>query len=168
MVSQPREERVGYEQALRVIGRELDSEPSYHLSILELADGFTVRYQPSQQRSDARTVHYTWDRLRDLNVFQSAARGIKRKRGRYQGMWENFPNGHQDLLRSLGADLDQKHATSLSVDEVPEGVAVSYVVREPGNALRSQKSHTVLHPEDVKTILEAAQARRAQGLDTMG
>jgi hypothetical protein len=168
MAAEMPQERVGYEQALRVIGRQLDAEPSYHLSILEVADGFTVRYQPSQQRSDAHSVHYSWERLRDLNVFQAAARGIKRKRGRYHAMWAKFPNGHQDLLRSLGATLDRDRASSLSVDEVPEGIAVSYLRPDPGNTLRSQKAHQILRDEDVQGILEEAQHRRSQGLEPLG
>jgi len=46
----PQKEEIDYESALRVIGRHLDAEPSYNVSILEVDDGFTLRYQPTQHR----------------------------------------------------------------------------------------------------------------------
>lgn len=161
-MEQRAEKTVTYEEALRVIGRQLDAEPAYHVSILEVADGFTVRYQPTLQQSDERTMHFAWDRLNDLAVFNTAGRGLTRKRGRYQGMWAEFPNGHQGFFRTLGSTMDKEHASSLAVDEVEEGVRISYVHPDPSDPLRSQKFHAILREPEIRDMVEQAQRRRSQ------
>jgi len=156
------EERIPYQRALRVIGRHLDAEPAYHVSILEVADGFTVRSHPARHRTDGRIVHFKWDRLQDLVIFHSAGRDCARRRHRHQGIWANFPSGHEDFFRALGYTLDQGEASFLSVDEVPEGVAVSYMRPVSGNPLSFEKCHTVYHKREIEVMLRAAQERRAQ------
>jgi hypothetical protein len=151
--------RVGYEPALRVIGRHLDAEPSYYVSLLEAVDGFTVRSHPSAHRSDGMTSHYSWERLRDLVIYQTAGRGVRRRQSRHSGMWGNFPNGHEDFFRALGHELDDQQATSLTVDEVPEGVTISYV-RPGGDHLQYEKVHRLMRLEDIEVLLQEAQARR--------
>ncbi|GAC1322080.1 MAG: hypothetical protein NVS2B16_13390 [Chloroflexota bacterium] len=161
-MEQRAEKPLTYEEALRVIGRQLDAEPAYHVSILEVNDGFTVRYQPALQMSDERTMHYSWDRLNDLVVFNSAGRGLTRKRGRYQGMWAQFPNGHQGFFRTLGATMDREKASSLTVDEVAAGVEVTYLRTDPANGAQTQKFQAVLHEAEIRDMVEQAQRRRGQ------
>jgi hypothetical protein len=163
MVAEEHDERIPYQRALRVIGRHLDAEPAYHVSILEVADGFTVRSHPARHRTDGRIVHFKWDRLQDLVIFHTAGRDCARRRHRHQGIWANFPSGHEDFFRALGFTLDTEGATSLSVDEVPEGIAVSYMRPSPGNALSFEKCHTVFHKREIEAMLRAAQQRRGQG-----
>lgn len=164
MVAEHPTEQLSYEQALRVIGRHLDAEPAHHISVMEVADGFTVRSHPSQQRSDARTVHFSWERLRDLFIFQASGRGCQRKHHRHQGMWQNFPHGHEDFFRALGHIIDRDKATSVTVDELPEGIAVSYIVTDPDNPPYAQKVYAVMREGEIQTMLEAAQKRRGTGL----
>lgn len=151
-----------YEPALRVIGRHLDAEPAYHISVLEVADGFAVRSHPSGHRSEGRTAHFSWDRLDDLVIYQTAGRGVRRRPPRHSGMWENFPNGHEDFFRALGHVLDAESASSLSVDEVAEGVAVSYMRPSRDDTLHLEKQHSVLRREDIEHLLHDAQQRRTQ------
>jgi hypothetical protein len=158
------EERIPYQRSLRVIGRHLDAEPAYHISILEVADGFTVRSHPALHRTDGRIVHFKWDRLQDLVIFHSAGRDCARRRHRHQGIWANFPSGHEDFFRALGYTLDRDGATFLSVDEVPEGVAVSYMRPVSGNPLSFEKCHTVYHKREIEVMLRTAQERRAEEL----
>jgi hypothetical protein len=152
--------RVGYEHALRVIGRHLDAEPVYHVTLLEVVDGFTVRSHASAHRSDGTSTHYSWDRLRDLVIYQTAGRGVKRRRSRHSGMWANYPNGHEDFFRALGHELDADHASSLAVDEVPDGIAVSYMRPMETDSVQYQKVHRMMQRDDVEALLRAAQARR--------
>src|SRR5436305_8578857 len=144
MTTEDSEERLPYEPALRVIGRHLDAEPTYNMSVLEVSDGFTVRSHPSRFRSENRSVQFTWNRLRDLVVFHTAGRGCTRRRPRHSGIWANFPSGHEDFLRALGHILDHERAGSLSIDEVPEGVAVSYMRSSPDNELVLDKRYLIL------------------------
>lgn len=151
---------IGYEPALRVIGRHLDAEPAYHVSVLEVADGFTVRSHPSTHRAEGHTIHYSWDRLTDLVVYQTAGRGVRRRRSRHSGMWELFPNGHEDFFRALGHELDVERASSITVDEVKEGVAVSYFRPSESDPSQAEKVHRLMRREDIEAMLKAAQARR--------
>jgi hypothetical protein len=153
---------IGYEPALRAIGRHLDAEPAYHISVLEVADGFTVRSHPSPHRADGHTLHYSWDRLTDLVVYQIAGRGVRRRKSRHSGLWEHFPNGHEDFFRALGHELDQERASNLTVDEVDEGVAVSYMRPNPDEPFRMDKIHRVMARDDIESMLKAAQARRGR------
>ena len=155
--------RASYEQALRVIGRFLDAEPTYHLSVVEVADGFTVRSQSSRFKSDGRTVQFTWDRLNDLLVYHTAGRGLNRRHHRHRGIWAEFPNGHEDFFRALGFNLDSEAAGSLTVDEVPEGVTVSYLRPDPEKSGEFETCHTVMRKAEIQKLLEAAQARRDAG-----
>jgi hypothetical protein len=159
-VQEQQDGAIGYEPALRVIGRHLDAEPAYHVRVVEEADGFTVRSHPSIDRTDERRTHYSWDRLHDLVVYQTAGRGVRRRRSRHSGLWENFPNGHEDFFRALGHELDQENASNLSVDEVEEGVAVSYTRPSENDPDRPDTVHRMMQRADIEAMLRAAQARR--------
>jgi len=161
-VVQQRDSDLGYEQELRVIGRHLDAEPAYHVSILEVDDGFTVRYQAAQHHSENRTVQFSRERLRDLYVFNSAGRGVRRKRDRHEGIWGKFANGHQDFFRALGYILDENRATSLAVDEIPEGLRISYCRPASDNPLQLEKCHMELAEADIVKMVEVAQLRRGR------
>lgn len=159
-MAQQRHRRLGYEQTLRVIGRHLDAEPAYHVSLLEVEDGFTIRYQVAQHQSDGRTVHFTWDRLQDLYVFNTGGRGVRRKRDRHEGIWGKFPNGHQDFFRALGYILDRDTAANLTVDEVVDGLRVSYCRPRSGDPLHLEKRDMELREADILEMVERAQMRR--------
>jgi hypothetical protein len=159
-MSETRDARLDYESALRVIGRHLDTEPTYHMSLLEVRDGFTVRSHPSRFRSDARTSQFTWDRLNDLVIFHMAGRGCIRRRPRHSGIWANFPNGHEDFFRALGHQLDKENGSSLSVEELPDGVGVSYLRPSGRDGAGNEKAHTVMAYGDIEKMLEVARQRR--------
>jgi hypothetical protein len=156
---EPRTE-IGYEKGLRVIGRYLDSEPSYHVSVLEVADGFAVRAHGTSDRAEGRSALFPWERLRDLVIFQAAGRGVSARRRRRGEVWDKFPNGHEDFFRALGHELDVELARSLSLDEIPEGIAVSYMRPRSKGGGSFEKYHTVMGHDEIVALLEAAQARR--------
>jgi hypothetical protein len=158
--------RLDYESALRVIGRHLDSEPTYNMSLEEAPDGFTVSARQSRLRDDTRTTRFTWDRLGDLVVFHVAGRGCARRQPRHAGIWENFPNGHEDFFRALGHRLDQTGGSGLIVKEVPEGVSVAYQYAVDGHA---ETTSSVFAYRDIEVMLEDARQRRNRGeADTAG
>jgi hypothetical protein len=156
-------ERIDYESALRVIGRHLDSEPTYNMSLQEGDDGFTVRSQQSKARADTRIIQFTWDRIRDLVVFHVAGRGCARRQPRHAGIWENFPNGHEDFFRALGHRLDNEGGTGLQVDEVTEGVSIVYSRPNASGTGEAERSSAVLVYSDIEVMLEAARRRRNRG-----
>lgn len=147
MVAERQEAQKSYQRALRVIGRYLDSEPAYHVSVSEVADGFTVRSHSTQRGSDEVVKHFPWDRLDDLDKYYSGARGLGRRPSRYQAIDRNFPCGHEAALRKLGSILDEASASSLSIDEVPNGLDVSYM--HPRQGRGTEKFQKVYAPDEL-------------------
>ncbi len=150
--------RLSYERALRVIGRHLDAEPAYHTSVLEVPDGFTVRSQPVRHRSSGKVTHFDWRRLADLAVLHTAARNFGKRRAPHAGIWASFPNGHEDFFRALGYTLDSEQAANVSIDELPDGFAVSYVRADGRHAF--EKHHRLYRAEEIEDLLKSALARR--------
>lgn len=126
-----------YSVALRVVGRYLDGEPSYHVSIAETGDGLTVRSHATPRRADERVKHFPWNMIEDMDKYYgAAARGLGPKERRLQ--WA-FPCTHEQALRTLGALLDSEGASSLSVDETHDGLDVSYLHPAGGQQEKQQK-----------------------------
>lgn len=148
MVADQQEEEKSYQRALRVVGRYLDSEPAFNVSISEISDGFTVRSHSTPRRADERVLHFEWDRLESLDQFYSGGRGVARRRHRHQDLWEHFPCGHEAALRKLGSILDAEGATSLSVDEVEGGLDVSYLAPAAGGG-QMEKQQKTFGPDEL-------------------
>jgi hypothetical protein len=159
-MAQSLQQNAHYRQALRAIGRHLDSEIAFNASILETEEGFTVRYQSSPHFDLARTLHFPWERLHDLLIFNSAGRGVPGKRKKSFGLWDNFDGGREDFFRALGTRLDDETASSVNVEELPDGIAISYVSPDRDNPLRTQKHHTVLNLDAIREVLRVAQRKR--------
>jgi hypothetical protein len=134
-----------YSVALRVVGRYLDGEPSYHVSIAETNDGLTVRSHATPRRADERVKHFPWATIDDMDTYyRTAARGIGARARRLQ--W-TFPCTHEQALRTLGALLDSESASSLSVDETHDGLEVSYL--RPGSGDHQEKQQKLFGPEEL-------------------
>jgi hypothetical protein len=161
---QPARERIGYERALRVLGRHLDAWAAYHVSVLEIGDGFTIRSQPVRHRTDDRIEHFTWSALRHIDVLHTAARYVEPRRSRHRGLWTNLPTGHQDFFRALGHLLDCESAAQVRIDELPDGLSVSYLKPAPHHPPSWQKCHQLYRREDIETLLGEAQRRRGQSV----
>ena len=145
MVAEQQAAQKNYSVALRVIGRFLDGEPSYHVSISETGDGLTVRSHATPRRADERVKHFAWDTIDDMDTYYgAAARGLGPKERRLQ--WA-FPCTHEQALRTLGGLLDSEGATSLSVDETSEGLDVSYL--RPGSGGAQDKQQKVFGPDEL-------------------
>lgn len=153
-----------YEHALRVIGRHLDSETGFHAGIEEVEGGFTVHFQPIQ--GEERTSDFAWDRLDDLLIFNSAGRGIGAKRKRNAGLWAEIQGGREDIFRALGHMLDEDQATRVTVDELDDGLAVSYLRPASGNGGGSEERQAVLTIEQLRDIQATAQARRNKATES--
>jgi hypothetical protein len=160
LASEPQDQKVDYESGLRVIGRHLDAEPSYNVSILEVDDGFTLRYQPTQHRFDGRTVHFGATKLRDLSIFQTAGRGCAKRHHRHEGMSLKFAEGHEEFLRAVGFMLDREAASSLTLDELADEVRVTYVRATPENTMRTEKRDLAFGESDIQAMVDGARQRR--------
>lgn len=149
MVAEREEEQKSYQRALRVIGRYLDSEPAYNLSIAEKADGFTVRSHPTPEPADERIKHFEWNRLATEDRFYSAAgRGWGPKRRPTETPWA-LSCRHEQALRKLGSLLDAEGASGLSVDEMDDGLDVSFALPGQNKSGAGEKQQKVYRSEDL-------------------
>jgi len=160
MLAEKPPQRSTYEHALRIIGRFLDAEPAYDVAIVEGPDGFTVRSHPVRHRSNDRLTEFDWARLQYIAVFNLAGREAGRKSQRHRGIQPSLPTGHEDFLRALGHELDLLEATGVSVDELPEGFRVSYVVGSLQAQEGFEKRDRLYGAEEIDRILHEAQNRR--------
>jgi len=165
-MSEPRD-GITYTNALRALGRYLDAERAYLATILEVDNGFSVRFQTSLHQTDGRSHFFSWERLADLLIYNSAGRGL-RGRKTWPGMWPSVPSGRQDLYRALGTKLDAEEAASVTVDEQSGQIDMSYVRRNPDNRLGTEKRHDVIPEGTFDQLIEWAQTRRDAELATPG
>ncbi len=151
-----------YVQVLRVIGRHLDAEPGEQVRVSESESGFDLQYQPFQGGPDMQMVHFSWDRLEDLSVFQSASRGVTRRHVRRLVAEPRFPGGRQEFFRALGSFLDSEGATKVALEELPEQVKVTYSAPGTSSNSNSQKRTLVLGEQQIHELIVQSRKRRGQ------
>jgi hypothetical protein len=124
-----------------------------------MPDGFLVRLQRALHKLEPQVLHFERDRLKE----QLEQLGRQRKsvgRSRHQGIWSAFPNGHQDFFRALGYELDQASARNVLIDELEDGIVVTYTYPETSNGSGWKKRMVVLRLHEIEAILNAAFERR--------
>ncbi len=150
-----------YEWLLRALGSFLDTSPTCRISLAELPDGFLVRLlhgldelEPEVMTFDRDALQNQLDRLfqRHKPVFHASHRGV----------WASFPSGHSDFFRALGHELDRSGAHDILIDELEDGLIVSYVRDHEG---RRSKRALALAPPDIERILNHAFERRGSATD---
>jgi len=151
-----------YQWMLRVLGAYLDEEPSCRISMLEVPDGFVVRLQRALHKLEPEVVHFRRDTLREQLDDLMQARTTRKTIPRHQGIWYHFPNGHQDFLRALGFELDEDRACSIFLDELEDGIVLSYTCPEAPGSDTWTKKRVVLGLNEIEAILNAAFERRGK------
>jgi hypothetical protein len=150
-----------YQWMLRALGALLDEEPSCRISLAEVPDGFLVRRQGALNQLEPKLVLVEWHALRE----RLEQLGQQRKRmpiRHHQGVWSHFPNGHQDFFRALGCELDQASARGILIDELADGLVVTYSCPDPDTGAW-HKRLVILGLPEIEEVLNAAFARRQNG-----
>jgi hypothetical protein len=144
---------------LRAVGAFLDEEPSCRITVAEVPDGFIVRMQRTVHKLEPQIHHFKRDTLNEQIDQLMRQRKDLGTRPHHQGVWSYFPNGHQDFLRALGYELDDSHAHGVLIDELEDGIIVTYRYPESdGSTWR--KRLVVLGVKDIEEILNTAFERR--------
>jgi len=146
-----------YQWMLRAIGAFMDDEPSCRISLVEVPDGFVVRLQRHLHKLEP--IVYQFDRARLLQQLRDLGRLRPKNTNhpRHQGVWADFPNGHQDFFRALGYELDQAEARDILIDEMEDGILLTY---RPANTISGHKRVVELSVAEIETILNEAFNRR--------
>ena len=149
-----------YQWLLRALGAYLDEAPSCRISLAEVPDGFIVRLQRTLHKLEPHVEHFKRETLVQQleGLFSKGASASQRPR--HQGVWSAFPNGHQDFFRALGYELDQSAAKNILVDELEDGIVITYSYPDPDNDAALRKRMLVLGVPQIEEILNAAFERR--------
>jgi hypothetical protein len=150
-----------YQWLLRALGAYLDEQPSCRISLAEVPDGFLVRLQRSVLKLEPQVEHFKRDTLVE-QLEQLRARNKPSTHPRHQGVWSAFPNGHQDFFRALGYELDEASARGILIDELEDGIVVTYSHPDPQNGASWKKRMIVLGVGEIEAILNAAFERRGK------
>lgn len=148
-----------YQWMLRALGAFLDEQPSCRISIAEVPDGFLVRSQRTLHKLEPVVLHFRQDRLTEQLHRLMLEKRHPQPQAHHQGVWSHFPNGHQDFLRALGYELDDAGASGILVDEIEDGVVVTYSYLDSTDG-QWHKRIVVLGIPEIEEILNAAFERR--------
>jgi hypothetical protein len=148
-----------YQWLLRAVGSYLDEEPSCRISLAEVSDGFIVRIQRALHKMEPQVEHFKRENLEEQleRLFSSRK---PTKQAHHQGIWANFPNGHADFFRALGYELDQAKASNIVLDELEDGLVLTYTFPVNEDGSQWQKRLVRLGLDEIEAILNAAFERR--------
>ena len=145
-----------YQWLLRALGTYLDEQPTCRISLAEVPGGFLVRLQHALHKLEPEVVKFDRAMLKEqLDLLFQQHKPVQRSR--HQGIWADFPNGHADFFRALGYELDQAGAKNVLIDELEDGIVVTYSKDEDGSW---SKKMVFLGKQDIERILNAAFDRR--------
>jgi hypothetical protein len=151
-------EKVAYQGVLRALGAYLDQESMSRFRLIEVPDGFTLVLEAGGAEPHLREVHFSTASL--LEQGEQLARGRKMFGGKYQERWSLASTGHQDFLRALGNELDRYQAHDILIDELEDGLLVTYTYVDPSKGYQFRKRLSVLHAQEIEAILQSAHGRR--------
>jgi hypothetical protein len=142
-----------YQWLLRAIGAFLDREGAAHIQIMEIGDGFAVRYERAGDASDLRLQHVGFDELLQVKARMEADRTGRRESGEQTGRY-------QDFLRALGYDLEQASAYFILLDEVDDDFLITYQYLRPSESYLPHKHLSVINRDAREDLLQRAHSRR--------
>lgn len=147
-------DRESYQGRLRALGAYIDGEGASSILVIETLDGFLVRWQEPQSEQTIHEVAVNEADLRSLADLDLTLR-------RFGDGGDVAASGHyQDLLRSIGHELDQLDARFILLDQVEDSIFVSYQCPNPTEHFTSHKQMKVFGTDDQGRLLQQARARR--------
>jgi hypothetical protein len=154
-------QEVSYQRLLRALGGYLDQEPPGRFRVLEVLEGFTVLVERGGGRPLVQQVHF--ERTTLAQQAEQLVRGRKVFSKGPSENWHLCRSGHQDFLRALGYELDDSEARGLSVDELEDGLVVTYSYLDPTQGYSWRKHVVLLREPEMQEILKAAKSRKQRG-----
>ncbi len=156
-----------YQEMLRGLGRALDEQGAARVCVLEMPDGFAVRYQ-SSSHGGLRWAHFTDDALapKPENRHKPASGGFFRRPAVI--LPPPMPDGYSDLLRALGYELQRSDVSCIFIAEQDHGLAVSYQYREKRQQMTARRTVRVLSESELQQLTAEARARRGRNEGARG
>jgi hypothetical protein len=154
-------QELSYQRLLRAIGAYLDHEPIGRFRLIEMPDGFTVITERGTAKPQLQDLHF--ERATLAEQADQLVRGRNVFGGRHRYEWPLCRAGHEDFLRALGFELDDSEARAVSLDELEDGVVVTYSYLDPTQGYSWRKRFVLLRAIDIEEIMKAAHSRRRKG-----
>ena len=147
-----------YQNALRAIGRYADAEKYRAATLFEVQNGFILRAFSAADPSQVLAIEIPDEDVQELVVKNYAERGRRDGGG---GRPTLLPSGYEDFFRALGSYLDSRNARSVSVVEMVDAVAVSFLdLRSTNDAYLWQPQSFVIGADQIQKLLKEASDRR--------
>lgn len=150
-----------YQESLRKLGAWLDTAAASQVNVLELSNGFAIRYQEAPTDNVAMQRVFTHEEIRVLRWGDlGLSRRFWRRFGKGRGLTRES-GGYQDLFRALGYELDSAEALCVMLDENDREDTVTLSYRKPSPGPEEDDIQTVvLGPREREDVKRAARARR--------
>jgi hypothetical protein len=148
-----------FQALLRSIGAFFDSSGASSISVIETTSGFAARFYPAEEGEDLQSRSFT---LEELRAEADAARHRPRSTSSGTGQDRSYEN----VLRTLGWELDDLAAAAITIDELPSGYYVSWLERNPEEGLVVVKRHATVGVDVLTSMLRDAEGRRRSNVLT--
>jgi hypothetical protein len=129
--------------------------------LIELPDGFTIVTERGSRKPQLQELHYERSTLAEQA--EQLVRGKNLFGGRGHREWGLCRAGHEDFLRALGFELDDSEARAVSLDELEDGLVLTYSYLDPTQGYSWRKRFIHLRASDIDEIMKAAHSRRRKG-----
>lgn len=155
--------RVRYDVLLRAIGSFLDGEATFDVNLVELPGAIALRFRTRADPDIIVSRRFTVDELVESAASQARKRSIVHRR-RFLGSSVPTADGpnrsYRNLLRALGAELDDVSAYDIAIEEVSDELVLTYLFLDARGNYVPLKRMVTLHPNDRQIILDDAVKRR--------
>lgn len=151
-----------YQQLLRVVGAYLDEQKACAINVFELEGEFALRWQTTLH--EATTYAATLD-FAELSERAGEMEGRRRRALRSRLVHHEAVGRYENLLRSLGYELEQAGAFFMMADELEEGFLLTYTFLNPAQSFLAHKRMVVVGTARAAALTRVARARRGHLLD---
>jgi hypothetical protein len=142
---------------LRLIGSQLDRAGATGIRLLAVADGFTVTFSSGTAMAQVSMFHVSYDSLLDSSRHRRLSCVLPRRPAL---PWKRQFNGtYENLIRAVGHELDNARCFTILLDELDEGMLLTYQFFDPEAGFQLHKHRAVLSWEQLATIMTIALAR---------
>ena len=150
-------ERLPYQVALRVIGAYLDEVGASSFNVLEINDGFNIRFQLGGGAPQLADKLFLREHLEAAEADSRKGRSLTSHLHLHR---DPDKSNYQDFLRALGHELDKIAAYDILVEQIEDEVLLTFVELDPAHGVAARKRMMLFGPKERKFILDHSYRRR--------